>query len=270
MNFAHISYSAPNTNASCRAHTSGTILSDEHKPPHWTVALKGIFFHPYQTHCRAKCASSKLMHCNEIFALTCSQSLPQDHKFQPSLPFNNLASLSAPSDDSPSSMLPSHGHDLDSASDSDVYVSSSEDEDDLPDPEAYEARVLAKSTSKSSRSKPSKPSANSGPKGKLRRAPSLYFRRSLLAGEIRVQQDSQGSQSPPGLQGEDEVLCAVDLGDGRSVSFNPFRVNPDRVRLEIAEEAGLSETQQISVAAKIREEILDALTAQMGKWKVLS
>ena len=85
-----------------------------------------------------------------------------------------------------------------------------------------------------------------------------------------MQQNSQESHLPSGVQGDDEALCTVDLGDGRSVTFNPLNVNPDRVRLEIAEEGGLSEEQQAKVAARIREEIIHALTAQMGKWQVTS
>ena len=175
--------------------------------------------------------------------LTIEQSLPQNHVFD--LPSTSY-SIPTRSADGASSHDPAS----DPASASEV----SEDEDDLPDAEAYEARVLAKSTSRSNRSQPSQKSGKS-----LRRAPSLHFRQSLDAVPAKP------APSPV----EEEILRHVKLGDGRVVSFNPFRVDPDRLMAEIAEGGGLPEKEQVRVAGQIKEEIIKALTDQIGKWKVV-
>ena len=121
-------------------------------------------------------------------------------------------------------MLPSHGHEPlsdeedelendHSAPGSDLDMDGQDDDDDdLPDAEAYEALILAKSTM----SKPSKPSKSSRSQGKPKRAPSLYFRQSIGPGQTRDPDPSHPLAAGAGassVAGGDVEMRQVDLGE---------------------------------------------------------
>ncbi|ORX40180.1 hypothetical protein BD324DRAFT_616686 [Kockovaella imperatae] len=179
-------------------------------------------------------------------------SLPQNHPFNPSLPLTANLKLG-----SSSKVTPQDDYESESAA-SDI---SSEDESDLPDADEYEARVLAKSTSRSTRSKPSQKSS----KG-VRRAPSLMFRQSIGGSETLP---ISSASAPSEFEDEEDAIRTIALGNGREVTFNPFRVNPAQLKSEIAESGALSAEDQDRIAAEIKEEIIKALTERMGKWKIM-
>ena len=52
------------------------------------------------------------------------------------------------------------------------------------------------------------------------------------------------------------------------MTFNPFNVDPERVRVEIAE-GGLDVEEQNKAAGAIKEEIVKALADQILRWKAL-
>ena len=105
--------------------------------------------------------------------------------------------------------------------------------------------MLAKSTSEPL-SKPSR---------KTKRAPSLLFRPQPL---VPVKTDEVG---------EEVALATIALSDGRTLSFNPLSLSPNRMNGEM-DEGGLSETEKELIKAKVREEVVKTLTEQMARWKV--
>jgi len=124
---------------------------------------------------------------------------------------------------------------------------SGEDDTELPDTKAYEAK-LAKSQLSKSVSKPM-------PKGKGKRAPSLMIRQSLAPARFDEEEEEQdGTRS-------------ITLSDGRCISYNPFMVDPAGMEAEMRE-CGLKEEDIERVSKQIRAEALQALTERMGIWKM--
>lgn len=178
-----------------------------------------------------------------LWSQTDGQTLPQNHIFNPLLP---------PTPKMPrpprrgESLLSINGSPLaPENSDSD----SGEDDTELPDPKAYEAR-LAKSQLSKSISKPV-------PKGKGKRAPSLMIRQSLAPARVHEEEEED----------ERDGTSSITLGDGRVISYNPFMVDPAGMEAEMRE-CGLGEEDIERVSKQIRAEALQALTERMGIWKM--
>jgi len=169
------------------------------------------------------------------------QCLPQNHIFNPLLPTTPSFPRQARRHES---LLSLKGSPI-AVPGSPSHSPCPSDESDLPDPEALEREILAKSTTE----------AISKPSRKTKRAPSLMFLQSL---------------APPSLAGkvDDAVLATIPLSDGRTLSFNPLSLSPGRMDGEM-EEGGLSETEKERVKAKVREEVVKTLTEQMERWKVI-
>jgi hypothetical protein len=134
-----------------------------------------------------------------------------------------------------------------------------ESDDELPDPEAYEAKLVKSQPGESkSRSKTTTTSTKTKPK----RGPSLMIRQSI------------GPSHPtpaPGYDQEvmerDDGLCTISTSDGRIITFDPFAVDPGRMEDEMRE-SGLEE-EEIQVAAKqIQQEVVKALTSRLGTWGI--
>ncbi|WVQ80671.1 hypothetical protein IAT38_002776 [Cryptococcus sp. DSM 104549] len=183
-----------------------------------------------------------------------ASSLPQDHIFNPTLPptpygagAHTSRSLASPLAH-PSSRSQPPEAESDAESDAESHASS--DSDDLPDPEALEARLLSKSV----RSPPTNPS-------RKKRAPSLFFRQSLGGGALPP-------PATPGPAGDtDEPLATIELSDGRTISFNPFQLTPGRVEAEL-EEGGVSKEEKVRVQNQVHAEVVKSLQARMERWKV--
>jgi hypothetical protein len=145
------------------------------------------------------------------------------------------------------------GTEGDSDSDSDLT---------LPDPEAYEAQVLAsKHSSKASNrseglggSKPSRP----------KRAPSLFFRQSLTGGGVPGAM-AGGASDEEDVDGIGRKLSSIKLSDGRVIQFDPIAVDRAQVEIELAE-GGLSEQEKTKARAEIGAKAKAALTARLGSW----
>jgi hypothetical protein len=214
--------------------------------------------------------------------LLTKQSLPQNHIFNPALPptpsfprqaKRNESFFSA--NGSPILLVssdaeddaPTHGN---KSGDEDGDSGDGFSDDDLPDPEALEAQILAKSAKQSKAS--SAISANtktpisksSDGRRKLKRGPSLVFRQSLLPQPSRKGRDGETDDGD-----EDEVeLKSIPLSDGRVVTFNPLELDPARIEVEI-NEGGLSEGEKEKVMERVKSEVVKALTEKMERWKVL-
>lgn len=139
------------------------------------------------------------------------------------------------------------------APDADEETEASDDEE-LPDPKAYEAR-LAKSQLGKSVSKPS----NSNTKGKMKRGPSLMIRQSLAPARGIEEEEEEGE--------EDDGMMSISLGDGRIITFNPLTVDALRVEDEMRE-SGLKDKDVVLAREKIRAEAVKALSKQMGRWGI--
>jgi hypothetical protein len=169
------------------------------------------------------------------------QTLPQNHIFNPLLP---------PTPKMP--RPPRRGESLLSINGSPLAPENSdsesgEDDTELPDPKAYEARLAKSQLSKSV----SKPMA----KGKGKRAPSSMIRQSLAPAHQEDEEEEQdGTRS-------------ITLSDGRCISYNPFMVDPAGMEAEMRE-CGLKEEDIERVSKQIRAEALQALTERMGIWKM--
>jgi hypothetical protein len=124
---------------------------------------------------------------------------------------------------------------------------SDDNDDDLPDPAAYEAKLaksqrgLGKSIAK--------------PKGK--RAPSLMIRQSLAPAHQRNVEEEE----------ELDGTRSIALSGGRFISYNPYMVDPARMEEEMRE-SGLSDKDVEFASQIIRAEALKALMERMGSWKM--
>ena len=127
-----------------------------------------------------------------------------------------------------------------------------EEEDDLPDPQAMEAKLLSQPEAKSPTSKS---------RSRKKRGPSLIFHQSFGAGKII------STPEPPSSLDSDEPLATIQLSDGREISFNPFSLTPGRVEREL-EEGGVSKVEKIRVQNEVHAEGVKSLQARMEKWKV--
>ena len=214
------------------------------------------------------------------------QSLPQNHVFNPALPptpsfprqakrnesffsANGSPILLVSSDAEDGAPTRRAGSDEEADEDDDESGDGFSD-DDLPDPEALEAQILAKSAkhakaSSSANTAKTPLSKSSEGRRKLKRGPSLVFRQSLLPqrpGKGRNDEDSEDGE-------EDEVeLKTIPLSDGRVVTFNPLELDPARIEAEISE-GGLSEGEKDKVMERVKSEVVKALTEKMERWKVL-
>jgi hypothetical protein len=194
------------------------------------------------------------------------QGLPQNHIFNPLLPTTpgfarrprrNESFFSANgspivilgSAESPSSDA------LANEAGSDDRITDDSDDDDLPDPEAMEAKLLAQRATTPPDSKPSR---------RPKRAPSLFFRQSIAPNDL-VARDTVGEDDGPPLEPE---LASIPLSDGRTVTFNPLDLSPGRIDAEM-EQGGLGENEKVRVKSKVKDAVFQALTAKMEKWKVL-
>jgi len=143
------------------------------------------------------------------------------------------------------------------APDADEETEGSDDEE-LPDPKAYEAR-LAKSQLGKSVSKPSNSNTNTNTKGKMKRGPSLMIRQSLAP--------ARGIEEEEEEEEEDDGMMSISLGDGRIITFNPLTVDALRVEDEMRE-SGLKDKDVVLAREKIRAEAVKALSKQMGRWGI--
>lgn len=165
------------------------------------------------------------------------------------------------------------GNGAESSSDRRYILSDTEDDDsaeegddsfELPDAEAYEAKLLAQGGEQT-------PTATSKPSRKPKRAPSLLFRQSM--GGLRSRQSlGLGAITPAKSRGGagagiDENLVDIELSDGRTISFNPMSISPGRIQAEL-DEGGVSKDEQERVQARIKDEAMAALMLSMKKWQV--
>lgn len=127
------------------------------------------------------------------------------------------------------------------------------EEDDLPDPQAMEARLLSQPEVKSPASKS---------RSRKKRGPSLIFHQSLGAGAKLI-----STPEPSRSLDSDEPLSTIQLSDGREISFNPFSLTPGRVEREL-EEGGVSKEEKVRVQNEVHAEVVKSLQARMEKWKV--
>lgn len=125
---------------------------------------------------------------------------------------------------------------------------SEEDDTELPDPKAYEAKLAKSQLSKSV--------SKSIPKGKGKRGPSLMIRQSLAPSREADEEED-----------EQDGTRSITLSDGRVISYNPFMVDPALMEDEMRE-SGLKEQDIQLVSRQIRAEALKALTERMGVWKM--
>ncbi|WWD18386.1 hypothetical protein CI109_102836 [Kwoniella shandongensis] len=196
-------------------------------------------------------------------------SLPQNHIFNPSLPptpFRSTHTIRTVASPLTRTSSPSRPRALSAASstsslpasESDVESNSASDSesDDLPDPEALEAKLLASKSTGGGGGGGRSPNSKSS---KKKRGPSLIFRQSLAPGHQPPLPSSQHAS--------DEPLASVELSDGRTISFNPFSLTPGRVEREL-EEGGVSLEEKKRVQSKVHAEVVKSLQARMEKWKV--
>jgi hypothetical protein len=175
------------------------------------------------------------------------QSLPQNHIFNPLLPPTPKMPRAPRRGES---FLSVNGSPL-AHEDDKAHSSEESDDDELPDTEAYEAR-LAKSTSKPN---PTRLGNVNGKGGPSKRAPSFMFRQSL----------APNAQLPPSERGEGEGLASIPLKDGRVLSFDPLNMSPGRVEAEM-QESGLGREDKELVKQRIRDEVVKALAERMDRW----
>ncbi|WVQ73181.1 hypothetical protein IAR50_002745 [Cryptococcus sp. DSM 104548] len=204
---------------------------------------------------RSKAASSKrLTRVAPLSASKPTSSLPQDHVFNPTLPPTPYRSQPSPLSYSshPSRARAESNASVSGSSSGESTEQDESDDDDLPDPEAIEARLLAKGRSPGSKSK-----------SKKKRAPSLIFRQSLGPGAAVPKTPGPSRM----VEDSDEPLATIELSDGRTISFNPFSLTPGRVEMEL-EEGGVSKEEKVRVQNQVHAEVLKCLQARIEKWKV--
>ncbi|OWZ47106.1 hypothetical protein C356_02880 [Cryptococcus neoformans c45] len=191
-----------------------------------------------------------------------SSGLPQDHIFNPALPPTPFRSTCAGSPTRPSpisKMTHSYCCSRELSDNSGSIISVNKDslegneEDDLPDPQAMEARLLSQPEVKSPASKS---------RSRKKRGPSLIFHQSLGAGAKLI-----STPEPSRSLDSDEPLATIQLSDGRKISFNPFSLTPGRVEREL-EEGGVSKEEKVRVQNEVHAEVVKSLQARMEKWKV--
>ncbi|OXM79471.1 hypothetical protein C364_02970 [Cryptococcus neoformans Bt63] len=191
-----------------------------------------------------------------------SSGLPQDHIFNPALPPTPFRSTHAGSPTRPSpisKMAQSYCSSRELFDNSGSIISVNKDslegneEDDLPDPQAMEARLLSQPEVKSPASKS---------RSRKKRGPSLIFHQSLGAGAKLI-----STPEPSRSLDSDEPLSTIQLSDGREISFNPFSLTPGRVEREL-EEGGVSKEEKVRVQNEVHAEVVKSLQARMEKWKV--
>ncbi|OXC61647.1 hypothetical protein C358_02928 [Cryptococcus neoformans MW-RSA852] len=191
-----------------------------------------------------------------------SSGLPQDHIFNPALPPTPFRSTRAGSPTHPSpisKMTHSYCCSRELSDNSGSIISVNKDslerneEDDLPDPQAMEARLLSQPEVKSPASKS---------RSRKKRGPSLIFHQSLGAGAKLI-----STPEPSRSLDSDEPLATIQLSDGREISFNPFSLTPGRVERELEEE-GVSKEEKVRVQNEVHAEVVKSLQARMEKWKV--
>ncbi|ODO05242.1 hypothetical protein L198_01932 [Cryptococcus wingfieldii CBS 7118] len=220
-----------------------------------TSASKTPASHGASSTTRGKATASKRStRAQPLSASKATSSLPQDHVFNPTLPPTPYRSQPSPlSHSSHPSRARARSNASESGSSSGESTEQDEsDDDDLPDPEAIEARLLAKERSPGSKSK-----------SKKKRAPSLIFRQSLGPGAIAPKTPGPSRM----VEDSDEPLATIELSDGRTISFNPFSLTPGRVEMEL-EEGGVSKEEKARVQNQVHTEVLKCLQARMEKWKV--
>jgi hypothetical protein len=118
------------------------------------------------------------------------------------------------------------------------------DDEELPDPKAYEAR-LAKSQLGKSVSK----------KGKMKRGPSLMIRQSLAPARVTEEEEVE------------DGMMSISLGDGRTITFNPLTVDALGLEDEMRE-SGLQDKDVVLAKEKIRAEAVKALSKKLGNWAI--
>lgn len=161
------------------------------------------------------------------------------------------------------------GADLDLEGETETIREDEEDEekdsdDDLPDPKAYEAK-LAKS--QRTLTKPINPTtAASSSSGRTKRGPSLMFRQSLAPPTFRDEHENE--QNDDAGEKNDQGLVSIPLKDGRVMSFNPLELSPGRIADEMRE-SGLGDKELEATRARIKEEVVKALSERMEKWSGL-
>ncbi|KIR68515.1 hypothetical protein I312_100398 [Cryptococcus bacillisporus CA1280] len=214
---------------------------------------------------RAKSATTSKRTGKAIMALSpkSTSGLPQDHIFNPALPPTPFRSTEAGSGVRPSPIskasnsyphsreLPDNSGNMTSVNED--SLEGDEEEDDLPDPEAMEARLL---------SRPNVKSPSSKSRSRKKRGPSLIFHQSLGAKAKII-----SGPEPSGSLDSDEPLATIQLSDGREISFNPFSLTPGRVEREL-EEGGVSKEEKVRVQNEVHAEVVKSLQARMEKWKV--
>ncbi|WVN85002.1 uncharacterized protein L203_100139 [Cryptococcus depauperatus CBS 7841] len=186
--------------------------------------------------------------------------LPQDHVFNPSLPPTPLHSSKIRMKPSPLSQSNRiHLHSADSDAESSLNENAEDEDisstdDDLPDPEKMEERLMAGSTPGSKSSK-----------HKKKRAPSLIFRQSLGPSHL----NTSGPSYHPPLSNDGEKLSTIDLSDGRTISFNPFSLTPGRIESEL-EEGGVSREEKRRVQEEVHREVVGRLRERMERFLVVN
>ncbi|WVO12545.1 hypothetical protein L204_100145 [Cryptococcus depauperatus] len=186
--------------------------------------------------------------------------LPQDHVFNPSLPPTPLHSSKIRMKPSPLSQSNQiHLHSADSDAESSLNENAEDEDisstdDDLPDPEKMEERLMAGSTPGSKSSK-----------HKKKRAPSLIFRQSLGPSHL----NTSGPSYHPPLSNDGEKLSTIDLSDGRTISFNPFSLTPGRIESEL-EEGGVSKEEKRRVQEEVHREVVGRLRERMERFLVVN
>nr|ODN94026.1 hypothetical protein L203_00200 [Cryptococcus depauperatus CBS 7841] len=189
-----------------------------------------------------------------------TDELPQDHVFNPSLPPTPLHSSKIRMKPSPLSQSNRiHLHSADSDAESSLNENAEDEDisstdDDLPDPEKMEERLMAGSTPGSKSSK-----------HKKKRAPSLIFRQSLGPSHL----NTSGPSYHPPLSNDGEKLSTIDLSDGRTISFNPFSLTPGRIESEL-EEGGVSREEKRRVQEEVHREVVGRLRERMERFLVVN
>ncbi|OCF41488.1 hypothetical protein I317_04691 [Kwoniella heveanensis CBS 569] len=148
--------------------------------------------------------------------------------------------------------------------------------DDLPDPEALEAKYGGAPTNSAYQSQ----TPNSKPKKK--RGPSLIFRKSLAPGHLAAKilphdpkagntdsngVSSNGPRAESGLGEDGEPISTIHLTDGRTISFNPLSLTPGRVDREL-QDGGVSAGEKKKVQEMVHEAVVRSLRERMEKWSV--
>lgn len=156
--------------------------------------------------------------------------------------------------------------------DDDDVEEEGDSDDDLPDPEAYEAK-LAKSQRQRAMGKLTT-TTTSGPttstsiaRMKSKRGPSLMFRQSLAPPRTTSNGDVTSNRNGDQEIGNDG-LSSISLKDGRIMTFNPLDLYPVRIEEEMRE-SGMGDQEREVVRSQIKEEVVKALSERMERWSGL-